>query len=144
MLFFKSRPPPVFLFTNVFLYLLSFFVLWVLVCALPLVIFVNMPASSCLVLLCCFAVWYFSAFFSSTLDSSFFRGKCHDSHHGSLTKIRSTYLPNEDVDESQHSTNQRRPTNDKEIQHQNNSQDENEDNKETNKNRVIMLLNLFP
>ena len=35
-----------------------------------------------------------------------FTGRCHDSHHGSITKIRSTDLPKEDVEESQHSTNQ--------------------------------------
>ena len=38
---------------------------------------------------------------------------CHDPHHGSITKIRSMDLPKEDVDESQHSTDQGRPANDK-------------------------------
>ena len=37
--------------------------------------------------------------------------RCHDSHHGSITQIRSTDLPKGDVDESQHSANQRTPAN---------------------------------
>ena len=52
----------------------------------------------------------------------------HDYHHGSITKIRSTDLPKEDVDESQHSTNQRRPANDKKYR-TTTTQDEDEGNK---------------